>query len=101
MLMNIELINKLDEITNIIENDKHLKKLKLLEKEIEKDKVLMSKIKAIKKIDKYSNEYLNIKKEILNNESFMEYKKIENDLFFIIQDINKKLNSLKEKGGCR
>jgi cell fate (sporulation/competence/biofilm development) regulator YlbF (YheA/YmcA/DUF963 family) len=99
--MNIELINKLDEITNIIENDKHLKKLKLLEKEIEKDKVLMSKIKAIKKIDKYSNEYLNIKKEILNNESFMEYKKIENDLFFIIQDINKKLNSLKEKGGCR
>ena len=99
--MNIELINKLDEITNIIENDKHLKKLKLLEKEIEKDKVLMSKIKAIKKIDKYSNEYLNIKKEILNNESFMEYKKIENDLFFIIQDINKKLNYMKEKGGCR
>lgn len=99
--MNIEIINKLDEITAIIKKDSDLKKLKKLEKEIESNKELMLKIENIKKMDKYSDEYLNIKKEILKNSSFIEYKRIENDLFFLIQEINRKLNSLKEKSGCK
>ena len=98
--MNIEIINKLDEITNIIENDSDLKKMNELEKKILNNKDLLDEINKLKEYEKYDNDYLNIKNKILNNKEFKEYKELENDLYFVIQDINKKLNSLREKSDC-
>ena len=99
--MNIEIINKLDEITSIIENDIDLLRIKELKKEILNNKDLMTKINTIKEMSTYNEEYLKLKKEILNNNNFEEFKKIENDTFLFIQSINKKLNSLREKSECR
>ncbi len=99
--MNIEIINKLDEITSIIENDIDLLRMKELKKEILNNKGLMTKINTIKEMSTYNDEYLKLKKEILNNNNFEEFKKIENDTFLFIQSINKKLNSLREKSECR
>ncbi len=99
--MNIEIINKLDEITSIIENDIDLLRMKKLKKEILNNKGLMTKINTIKEMPTYNEEYLKLKKEILNNNNFEEFKKIENDTFLFIQSINKKLNSLREKSECR
>lgn len=98
--MNIEIINKLDEITNIIDNDKDINEYKKLKEEILNDKELLNKIEKLKKIDKYDDNYLLLKKEILSNKKYKRYIELENNLFFDIKDINKKLNSLKEKSEC-
>ena len=99
--MNIEIINKLDEITNIIDNDKDINEYKKLKEEILNDKELLNKIEKLKKIDKYDDNYLLLKKEILSNKKYKRYIELENNLFFDIKDINKKLNSLKEKSECK
>lgn len=98
--MNFEIIEKLDEIEKIIKSDIDLKRYKLLKEKIEKDDELINKIKRLKKIDKYDNTYLSLKKEILNNCDYKEYKTLENDMYLLIKEINSKLNSLKEKSGC-
>ena len=98
--MNIEIINKLDEITNIINNDKEIKEYNKLKKELLNNQELLNKIESLKKIDKYNQEYLKIKKEILENVKYKRYIELENKLYFDIKDINIKLNSLKEKSEC-
>ncbi len=98
--MNIEIINKLDEITKILEEDKDNIKMIQLRKQIENDKELIDKINIIKNIESYSNEYINLKNEVLNNIKFQEYKNIEKDLYYTIKEINIKLNTLKEKSVC-
>lgn len=98
--MNIEIINKLDEITNIIKNDKELNKYKTLKDELLNDNSLLSKIERLKHIEKYDNEYINLKKEILDNKNYKEFIELEHKLFFDIKDINIKLNNLIEKSGC-
>ncbi len=96
--MNIEIINKLDEITNLIDNDKDYKRMQELKSKIESNKELLSKIDKLKKIDEYNSEYVDLKKEIINDNDFKEYKKLEKDLYLFIIELNKKLNTLKEKG---
>ena len=99
--MNIEIIDKLNEITKIIDNDKELIKYKKLKEEILNDQELLDKIKKLKEIDSYDKEYLDLKSSILSNEKYNEYIKLENKLFFDIKDINMKLNELVEKSGCK
>ena len=65
MLMNKEIIEKLDEITNIINNDKDIKEYKELEKRILNNKELLKKIDKLKSINSYCNDYIELKKEIL------------------------------------
>ncbi len=98
--MNIDIINRLDEITNLIENDEDLIKMKYLKKEILKDTDLIAKIEKIKTISNYDDNYLKLKKEINNNNNYKEFVRIENDTFLFIQSINKKLNCLREKREC-
>ena len=98
--MNKEIIDKLDEITNIIDNDPDLIRMKKLEKIIENDYQLMSKINSLKEMNEYDKDYVNLKKDILLNKNYKDYKELEKDLYFVIQVINKKLNCLRENGGC-
>ena len=98
--MNEEIINKLDEITNIIDNDKDIIEYKLLRKEILEDKDLLDKINKLKEINSYNKEYVDLKNEILSNERYKKYIYLEKELFYIIKDINIKLNSLTEKRSC-
>ena len=99
--MNIEIINKIDEILNIIENDKDNIKMKKLKNKILKNKELMNKIEKIKNMDKYNEEYVSLKKEILSNKDYLLYKELENDLYFFIKKINISLNTFIEKSGCK
>ena len=100
MLMNKEIIEKLDEITNIIDNDKDIKEYKELEKRILNNKELLKKINKLKSINSYGNDYIELKKEILSNKDYSRYLELEKKLFFDIKDINNKLNCLLEKSGC-
>ena len=99
--MNIEIINKIDEILNIIENDKDNIKMNELKTKILKNKELMHKIEKLKNMDKYNEEYVSLKKEILSNKDYLLYKELENDLYFFIKKINISLNTFIEKSGCK
>lgn len=99
--MNIETIKKLDEIIDSIKKDKDYIEFKRLEKLVLSNKELLDKINKLKSIDKYDNNYLELKKEILSNNDYKEYKRLENELYLFIKEMNNKLNSLKEMSCCR
>ena len=98
--MNKEIIDKLDEITNIIKEDKELNEYKLLKEKILNNKELLDKIDKLKSIDNYDKEYVELKREILSNKEYSRYIELEKKLFFDIKDINNELNGLLEKRGC-
>lgn len=95
--MNIEIINKLDEITHIIKNDSNFVRINELKKILLNDKKLLDKIKRLNNMSQYDLDYLNLKKEILSNQNFKEYNDLEKEKYLTILLINKELNSLLEK----
>lgn len=100
--MDINLINKVDELINIFENSDEIKKLEMLKKEIYQDKDIKEKIDRFNSLkdNPYSSELVNIRKDLLNNEKIKEYKKIENELLLLTFSINQKLNSLTNEKRC-
>ena len=98
--MNDLIINKLDEITSLINKDKDLIELKKLENNINNNEELMEKINRLKKIDKFDSNYVELKKEIINNKDYKKYIELEYNLMIFIKQINKELNNLVEKSGC-
>lgn len=96
--MNDEILTKIDEIINILDNSEEMKKLDLLKEKLYQDTTLMGKIDKVKIENTYSDNYIALKKDILDNEYFREYKSIEKELYLLIKEINMKLNFLiKEK----
>ena len=98
--MNIEIINKLDEITSIIKNDKDIKRYKELKQNLLSNEDLIKKINNLKKYEEFSSKYVDLKKEILNNKEYKEYVYLEKEVYFLVQQMNKKMNSLVEKRVC-
>ena len=86
--MNIETIKKLDEIIDSIKKDKDYIEFKRLEKLVLSNKELLDKINKLKSIDKYDNNYLELKKEILSNNDYKEYKRLENELYLFIKEMS-------------
>ena len=76
--------------------------MKELKKKIENDVDLKNKLDKFHEVwkNEYSEEYVNLKKEILDNQYVKEYKVLENELYFTVLDINRKLNSLTVKRKC-
>ncbi len=98
--MDIDIINKLDEIISIIDNSKDIKRLLELKNKILSDNNLKDKLDRIKKLDMYTNEYKILKNELLSNKDIKEYKSLENELYLLTLSINKKLNELTNKRLC-
>lgn len=97
--MNDKISNIIDEIVEIINNDKRINTVKDKINNIYINTELMNKINYVKNnSDNYNNKYIETKKEILNNIDYKEYKNIEQDLSYLIIEINKRLNLLKDFG---
>lgn len=101
--MDIELIEKINELLAIFENSDEIKKMEILKKEIFKNKKIKEKLDKYNKIkdNVYSSELINLKKEILDIEEIKEYKKLENDLLLLTFSINQKMNRLVNAKGCK
>lgn len=99
--MNIEIINKLDEIIGLIKSDKDYIRMNQLNNIIMSNKQLIEKINILKTLNTYDEKYLEMKKEIIDNSEFKEYKELEKDYYFFIKEINSRLNTLKETSGCK
>ena len=92
--------NKLEELIDILNNDRRVKRLKVLKEELNKDEELISKIEYLKKLNQYSIDYRNLKKELFQNPKFVEYKELENEISIIILEINRKLKNLTNERSC-
>jgi len=92
-----ELIEKVNELKLELDNTKEIKELKSINNEIMKDKELLEDIKKYNETQDES-----IKERIINHKLFREYKHRENEVNFLILEINKKLKEINNKsGGCR
>ncbi len=99
--MNTELIQKLDELIKIFEDSKELKRITELKEDIYNDKELKSLFDKYKDIkDNYNNDTINIKREIIENEKVSEYRKLENELYFLVAEVNKRLSVLVDRKSC-
>ena len=100
--MNNEINDKLFSLIDSIENNKKIIRMKELNKLLKEDKNLNKKLDEFYKIidNPYSDEYVELKKDILENVLVKEYKQLEKELNFIILEINSKLKSIVDKKEC-
>ena len=90
-----ELIEKVENLKKELDNSKEVKHIKELNSKINDNKELIS---LIEKYNETQNE--RIKEQIINNEFFREYKLSENEINYIILEINSKLKQISKKGSC-
>jgi len=99
--MNELLFEKLDELCNVIDNNDKVQELVKLKKQIYEDNTLKEKIEKYKNnSNQYDTNLIALKSEIINNPLVKRYREIENELYFLVLEINRKLNSLVDKKGC-
>ena len=98
--MNEKLNKKIDTLINILDNDSRIIKLVEEKNKLLKNKELLDKISKLKKLDKYSEEYKLIKKDLFNNIDFVSFKELENELNYLILEINNKLRVLTNERRC-
>ena len=90
-----ELMELVDNLKEDLDKTKEVQDIKKYNKIISKDKDLLYKIK---KYNDTKDESL--KKEILSNKLFNEYKEKEIDFNVLILKINKELKRISSKKGC-
>ena len=96
--MNSEIIEKIDEIISLLKDSKDIKEFYELKEKIINNKELLKKIEEVKNDEnKYSKNYIDKKKEIIELNDFKEYKIKEKELYMLVQSINIKLKSLIEE----
>lgn len=84
-----ELYELVEKLKLSLDNLDDIKNIKTINKELENNKDLLDKIKLFRKTND-----LNIKKEILKENLFKEYKKSEGVINLLILDMNSKLKEL-------
>lgn len=99
--MSDEINNKLNELIDSIDNNESVIKMKRLKEDMYNDQNLKELLDKFRNLDNtYTDEYINLKKEILSNLTVREYKELENQLYFTVLEINKRLNTLMDRKRC-
>ena len=90
-----ELIEKIENVKTNLDKTEQVKKIKRLNKELSNNKELLNKI------ERYNiTQDEKLHQEIINNEFFREYKLSENEINYIILEINSRLKKITKKGTC-
>lgn len=90
-----ELLKKIEQLKKEISKDKRVIEIKKLNEKLNQEKSI---IDLIEKYNITKDE--NIKKKILENQLFREYKQAETELNILILEINKELKTITNKGKC-
>ena len=94
--MTEQILEKLDNLFNNLDKCDEVIKMKQLKQEIESNEELKCLLEKYHNTDnKYSKEYVELKKQIIENPL------IENELYFTVLEMNKKLNKLVDKKRCQ
>lgn len=86
-----ELIDKLEELKDVLDKEEVIVKYLEEKEKILKDRNISSKVL---KYQETKNEKL--KEEIYNIPSFLEYKKMENEILLLIMELNSKFKDIKK-----
>ena len=96
-----EVNDKLIELIDLIDNNPKILRLKYLKDKIYEDNEIKESLEKFRSLDnQYCDEYVKLKKQILDNSLVKEYKILENELYFCVLEINKKLNTLLDRKKC-
>lgn len=90
-----ELIEKIENVKTNLDKSEQVKKIKKLNKELSNNKELLNKIERYNLIQDEK-----LREEIINNKFFREYKLSENEINYIILEINSRLKRISKKGSC-
>ncbi len=91
--MDNELINKLDNIVKDLNNTYEARRTIELKNKLLSDKELIDEINEVKSSE-YDNNYVSMKKNILNNNNYKEYKELESNFYFFSKEVSSILSSL-------
>ena len=99
--MNIDIMEKLNELITIFDNSEEIRKIEELKQKIYSDNNLKELLDKYKKENyEHNTNLVELKREIINNKLVSEYREIENKLYFLVLEINKKLNTLTSERSC-
>lgn len=98
--MNLELNIKVSNFLEILKNDSLIQEYIEQKKKVLENKELLKKVEKIHNLDVYSEEYKCIKHELFQNDDYKRYLELENELFYLILEINQELKTLTGKRGC-
>lgn len=90
-----ELINRVENLKDVLDKNEDIIKIRKLNKEINSNDELFNLIIEYKKTNN-----LDLKKQIISNPLFNEYKECETRVNFLILEINSKLKTISNKGKC-
>lgn len=84
-----ELYELVDNLKSYLDNLEDIKKIKDINNKLSNNKDLLNKIDLYRKTSD-----INLKKEILSNKDYKEYKRLESNINLLILQINTKLKEL-------
>lgn len=90
-----ELEEKIDKIIYELNKNEYIKKINILNKKIKEDNNLQKLIEEYTKSNKEES-----KKQIIQNENYLEYKECETEINLLIMYINKRLKEITNRNGC-
>ena len=99
--MEEELYKKIDNLILLLDNDPRIKEINSLKDKLLSNGDLINNINKLKELDKYSDEYKALKKELFLNKDFVRFKELESEIDFLILEINNKLNTLTNERRCK
>ena len=99
--MNELLLEKLDEFYKEVDNCNEIKEMIELKAKIYNNSKLKQLLEKYKNTNsKYSDDFIQLKKEIISNDLIQKYRLLENELYFITLEVNNKFKNLIDKKRC-
>ena len=98
--MKEELENKIDNLIKILDDDPRIIEIVRLKDKLCSNQDIINKMNKLNSIDKYSNEYKELKMELFKDKYFVSFKELEQEINFLILEINSRLKTLTDKRGC-
>lgn len=99
--MDSELVIKIDELLNELDNTDLIKDTLKLKKNVLENKELLKLIEELKEKKDYisNNEYIEMNQKLFLNEDYKNFKKNESSINMLILSINSKLKRLLDERG--
>lgn len=93
---------KLDELIIEIDNNKKIKEMINIKRDILLDENLRILLERLREENEnpFSSSYIDIKSKIIDNELVKNYRILENELYFTVLEINKRINGLIDRSKC-